>query len=93
MIEEKKTVKLPHNLILEGRKFLTVSGVSDVDSFDDHAIVAYTDFGELTIKGKDLHINKLSVETGDLTVNGEIASLTYSEDERVSGGLISRLFR
>ena len=92
MIEEKKTVK-PHNLILEGRKNLIVSGVSDVDSFDDQAIVAYTDLGELTIKGKNLHISKLSVETGDLKVSGEIISLSYTDNRQVSGGIISKLFR
>ncbi len=92
MIEEKKTIK-PHNLILEGRKNLIVSGVSDVDSFDDQAIVAYTDLGELTIKGKNLHISKLSVETGDLKVSGEIISLSYTDNRQVSGGIISKLFR
>lgn len=92
MIEEKKTIK-PHNLILEGRKNLIVSGVSDVDSFDDQAIVAYTDLGELTIKGKNLHISKLSVETGDLKVSGEIVSLSYTDNRQVSGGIISKLFR
>ncbi len=92
MIEEKKTIK-PHNLILEGRKNLIVSGVSDVDSFDDQAIVAYTDLGELTIKGKNLHISKLSVETGDLKLSGEIISLSYTDNRQVSGGIISKLFR
>ena len=92
MIEEKKTVK-PHNLILEGRKNLIISGVSDVDSFDDQAIVAYTDLGELTIKGQNLHISKLSIETGDLKVNGEISSLSYTDNRQVSGGIISKLFR
>ena len=92
MIEEKKTIK-PHTLILEGRKNLIVSGVSDVDSFDDQAIVAYTDLGELTIKGKNLHISKLSVETGDLKVSGEIISLSYTDNRQVSGGIISKLFR
>ena len=93
MIEEKKTVKLLHNLILEGRKNLTVSGVSDVDSFDYQAIVAYTDLGELTIKGKNLHISKLSIDSGDLKVSGEIISLSYSDNHQSSGGFLSKLFR
>ena len=66
MIEEKKDVKLSHNLILKERKSLNISGVLDVDSFDDNAVVAYTDLGELTIKGSNLHINKINLDSGDL---------------------------
>lgn len=92
-MEEKKTVKLPHNLILEGRKSLTISGVLDVDSFDDQTVVAYTELGELTIRGKNLHINKLSLDTGELTLDGEIASMVYTDNQPNSGGLLSKLFR
>lgn len=92
-MDEKRTVKLPHNLILEGRKKLTLTGVSDVDSFDDRAVVAYTSYGELTIKGKDLHISKLSLESGELSLDGEISSMSYSESHEASGGFFSKLFR
>lgn len=92
MPEEKKAVKLPHSVILENRKSLTATGVSNVDSFDEQTIVAYTDLGELTIKGKGLNISRLNIETGELDVTGEISSLTYSENQS-SGGLFSRLFR
>lgn len=89
---EKKT-SLPHNLILEDRKKLVVSGVEDVDSFDEQTVVAYTSVGELMIKGEGLHINKLSLETGELTLDGEIASLTYSENRSGNGSFFSKLFR
>ena len=92
MAEEKKTVKLPHSVILENRKSLTATGVSNVDSFDEQAIVAYTDLGELTIKGKGLHISRLNIETGELNVTGDISSLNYAESQ-ASGGIFSRLFR
>ncbi len=92
-MEEKKAVKLPHNLILEGRKSLTVSGVLDVDSFDDQTVVAYTELGELTIRGKNLHISKLSLDTGELTLDGEIASMAYTDNQPSNGGLLSKLFR
>ena len=65
MIEEKKTVQMPHQLILEDRRALTLSGVSDVDSFDEMTVIVYTDLGELTIKGENLHINRLNLESGD----------------------------
>ena len=65
MAEEKKPqVKIPHNVILEDRHTLSVSGVSDVDSFDEQTIIVFTDMGELTVSGTGLHINKLSIETG-----------------------------
>lgn len=93
MAEEKRTVKVPHNLILENRKSLNVSGVSDVDSYDEQAITVYTDLGQLVIRGSGLHMNKLCVETGELTVEGEIDSLTYSDIHSSGGGFFSRMFR
>lgn len=92
MAEEKKTVKAPHNLILENRRSLTATGVSNVDSFDEQTIVAYTDLGELIIRGTQLKINKLNIETGELTLNGQISSLSYSESHP-AGGFFSRLFK
>ena len=93
MLEEETPVKMPHSLILENRKFLTATGVSNVDSFDEQTVVAYTDLGELVIKGEHLNINKLNIETGELTLNGEISSMTYTENKSSSGGLFSKLFR
>ena len=84
---------MPHSIIMENRKLLTATGVSDVDSFDEQSVTAYTDLGELSIRGNGLHISKLNVETGDLTIEGEIISLTYSENRSSSGGLLSKLFR
>lgn len=93
MVDEKRTVKLPHSLILENRKSLTVTGVSDVDSFDEQSVVAYTDLGELTIRGRNLHINKLSLEVGELTLDGEISSMTYTDNQSNNVGFLSKLFR
>ncbi|MGN0517551.1 MAG: sporulation protein YabP [Acutalibacteraceae bacterium] len=93
MAVEKKNIKLPHNLILENRKSLTLTGVSDVDSFDEQTVTAYTDYGELVIKGKNLHINKLSLESGELTLEGEVSSLIYTENRSNNGSILSKLFR
>lgn len=93
MAEEKKSNSGPHNLILEDRRLLTVSGVSDVDSFDEETVVVFTDYGELTIRGSDLHINRLSVEVGDLTVEGKISALIYSQEASPKGGFFSKVFR
>ena len=93
MAEEKKTAKVPHSVILENRKSFTATGVSNVDSFDEQTIVAYTDLGELVVKGKNLHINKLNVETGELTLDGEISSLSYAEPQATGGGIFAKLFK
>ncbi len=93
MAEERKTPSMPHNLVLEDRRLLTVSGVSDVDSFDEETVIVFTDSGELTVRGSNLHINRLSVDVGELTVEGNIAALIYSEDTPKSGGFFSKVFR
>lgn len=67
-----------HNAILENRQRLQLSGVTDVDSFDEDEIRLFTQLGELTIKGKDLHINEISVESGDVSVEG-ISGLWFME--------------
>jgi len=84
---------MPHHLILEDRRALTVSGVSDVDSFDEMTVTIYTDIGELTVKGQGLHINRLNIETGELTMEGQIQSMTYTDVQSRSGGFFGRLFK
>lgn len=93
MTEDKKTGLLPHNCILEDRKALSVSGVNDVGSFDEQTIIAATDYGELTVKGEKLHITKLSLEIGELCIEGKISSLQYTDVIEKSGGFLSRVFR
>ncbi len=92
MTEEKKSVKKPHSLILENRTSFTATGVSNVDSFDEQTIVAYTDLGELVICGKELRISRLNIETGELILTGEVSSLTY-QASRKNGSFLSKMFR
>lgn len=93
MAEERKMSAMPHNVVLEDRKLLTVSGVADVDSFDEETVIVFTDLGELTVRGSNLHINRLSVEVGELTVEGNISALIYSDEAPKSGGFFSKVFR
>lgn len=94
MLEEKNVIKLPHNIILEDRKMLSISGVEDIDSFDENTVVVFTQMGELTIRGHNLHINKLNVDTGELTMDGEIFALIYSEQtQKKQSGVFSKMFR
>lgn len=71
-----------HNLILENRSRLMLSGVTDVDSFNEDEIRLFTQLGELTIRGKNLHINEMSVESGDISVEGDVWSLVYGDKDR-----------
>ena len=90
-IQEKMT--LPNNIILKDRKELSVSGVTDMDSFDETTVIAYTDLGELTISGTDIHIEKLNIDTGELVITGKISSLTYLDQTPKSTSFFSKVFR
>ena len=84
----------PHHIMMEERSSLTVSGVSDVERFDENEIVMSTSKGTLVVTGENLHIEKLSLDGGDLKVEGDIDALTYEESRRErSGGLRARLLR
>ena len=80
MIEERKSMNtnIIQNLVLENRSRLNISGVLDVLSFDDQIIIVETELGMLTVKGDNLRINKLNIDTSEVIVEGEIISLTYS---------------
>lgn len=70
-----------------------MTGIKDVLSFDEKEIIALTDIDEILIKGFKLHIINLNLETGDLSIDGEITSLNYLEGKNAKGGLFSRLFK
>lgn len=80
-----------HHLILEDRESLTVSGVEEVESFDENTIVMETSQGLLIVRGEGLHIEKLSLDGGDLKVEGMVESLSYEESRRGRGGFLARL--
>lgn len=90
---ENKDKLLEHTLIMKERKELSLTGVTDVDSFDESSIVAYTNFGELTVNGSNLHISALDTEKGELSVDGEISSLCYLDNRPKSEGFFKKVFR
>lgn len=93
-MEEK--LGLSHKLEIYNREKGTVTGVLDVISFDENTIVLDTDMGLLTIKGKDLHVSRLSLEKGALDLDGYVESLTYSSNEgyrKSNQSLLARLFK
>lgn len=81
-----------HRLELIGRDRLTVSGVEDVERFDEEGIIMSTSAGTLVITGEDLHIGKLSLDGGELHVDGRIDSVTYEDQAPSRGGFLGRLF-
>lgn len=94
MNEKDKLVPKPsHNIIMENRKLLNLSGVKDVDSFDEQMVLVKTQLGTLTIKGDHLHISRIDQETGEMSIDGEISELIYSEMKEPAQGFFSRLFR
>ncbi len=80
-----------HTLSLTNRESLTLTGITDVDSFNEEEIAAICSCGELSIKGELLHIEELNLDTGILTVSGKITTLSYSE-KFTSTSLLKRLF-
>ena len=83
--------QLPHKLSLNERKELTMTGVTEVVSFDENAVIVNTDLGRLTVQGQQLQLKTLSVEGGQIAVEGNIALLQY-EEPRQRGGWVHRLF-
>ena len=84
-------IKKPHLLTLENRSLLTLTGVEDVSGFDEQTINIRTVDMSLVVKGESLHISRLSLDTGDVVIDGQINSLQYLASS--SGSLRSRLFR
>lgn len=85
-----------HKVLLINRKSGAFSGVVDVLSFDVAEILLETELGMLLIKGHDLHVNRLSLEKGEIDIEGRIDSLTYSEMKTISKqteSLFGRLFK
>lgn len=97
-IDERKqmTTNTIQNIILENREKLSISGVLDVLSFDDQIVIVETDLGLLTIKGENLRINKLSLDTTEVIVEGTISNLSYSDknlDKKSAGSFIGKIFK
>lgn len=93
---EEKQMQRAHKVMVIGRKSGTISGISDVLSFDENEILLDTDMGMLTIKGKELHISRLSLELGEADMEGRVDSFSYSEKghkKKKEGSLVTRLFR
>lgn len=91
--KEQVTAKAAHNMILENRKALFLSGVKDIRSFDDESVVLKTEMGDLSVKGSKLHIISLDKESGEFKLEGEIRELVYSNKDIDKKSLLEKLLR
>ena len=85
MEELTGVTKRAHKLILNNRRTCNLTGVNDVLSFDEKEIILETEQGMLMIKGNDLHVNRLTLDKGEVDVDGRIDSFTYSEQSNMGG--------
>ena len=93
MIELEKQ-KINQNLFLKNREKLEMSGVDEVNSFDENKITAFTNLGFISIKGNDLHIKKFNTNTKELNISGKIDEIKYSSSKKhESKSFLSRLFK
>ncbi len=95
-MEDKKmnTGSINHNVIMENREKVIITGIIDIHSFDDELVLTETEMGILTIKGKDLKMNKLNLDNTELIIEGKIAMLQYNEVEHMKkGGMFNKIFR
>ena len=97
-VDERKgmNANIVQNLVLENRGKLSISGVNDVLSFDDQVVIVETELGLLTVKGEDIRINKLSIDTSEVIIEGNISYLAYSDKDTQKakgGGLLGKIFK
>ena len=93
---EERQVPKAHKLVINNRKTSMVTGVLDVLAFDLNEILWETEQGMLMVKGKDLHVNRLSLEKGEVDLAGHIDSIAYSDvqqSKKQNDGLFAKLFR
>ena len=92
MKEVNRNTGIPHNIIMEGRERVSVSGVLDVENFDEKEIVMETSKGCLTISGDGLRVEKLSIEAGDTIIEGNIVCVEYNDQRGRGGSFWSKIF-
>lgn len=82
----------PHSIIMENRERCSISGVIEVMSFDEDEIVMETNRGMLTIGGSNLHVEKLSLDIGELVLDGTIDAMVYADEKRTGKSFWGRFF-
>lgn len=95
-MEDLNGISRMHKVVMTNRKTCNINGVNDVLSFDIHEILLETEQGMLMIKGEDLHVSRLTLDKGEVDVEGKIDSFTYSDvagSGQKAGSFVAKLFR
>ena len=82
-----------HNIIMEKRERLSISGVKDIGIYNEELVELSTVMGELVVKGNNMHINKFNTEDGELKIEGSISSVSYEDEKMSKGSFWSGLFK
>ena len=92
---KQKSIKsdMPHNIIMENRTKLNISGVENAESYNESEVVLHTSKGILIVRGECLSLSKLNLDSGEITVNGHIVTLEYVEPKKSGTSLLGKLFR
>ena len=93
MADQKTALKLLHNVIMNNCEKLSLTGIRDVEGFDENEITCVTDKGELLIRGENLHVDRVELSVGDVDVSGNISALIYTGSSGKKNGIFSKLFR
>ena len=84
---------MPHNIIMENRTKISVSGVENAESYNESEVILHTSKGVLIIRGEMLNLSKLNLDSGEITVNGRIVSLEYMEPKKSGTSILGRIFK
>ena len=92
-MSENKVIFRNQNIVLEDREKMTVTGVDQVESFNDNTIILSTIKGGLLIKGEELNISRLNLDDGSVKINGKISGINYTNKDISSKNIIGKLFK
>ncbi len=90
---KKSNIDIPHNIVVQERTKVSITGVYDVESFDEHEVLMETSGGALIISGEELHVERLNLENNEILLEGNILSIIYSDEIKPRGSFLSRLFK
>lgn len=93
MDDRKNDTKPTHTIFVDDRENIKVTGISDVESFDENEIILYTSEGGIILVGEDFKINRLSVETGEVEIQGFINEVKYTNSTQSNAGFWSKIFK
>lgn len=94
-MENVKITKSQHNHIvhIDNRERIEITGVTKVDTFNEDDVILHTVMGILNIKGKNMKVNKLNVDTGDMLMEGMVYSMNYLSKDKEKGSILKKLFK